>query len=96
MSHWASQHFDTLESTIDGTNWTMDKPSSDGGPVIFNHSDGSEISIINSTISGGFAINYDPSNDEVDIFDNKHQSFADLDRMIEMAQHILNRHHKKN
>lgn len=96
MSHWASEKFDTLEDTISSTGWGIDKPSSDKGPVVFKHSDGSELSLVNSSISGGFALEYEPANDDVDIFKDKHQSFRSLSNAVEMTEHILSRHENRN
>lgn len=96
MSHWAHEHYDALEEAISETEWSIDKPSSDKGPVVFNHSDGSEISFVNSSISGGFALEYQPENDDVDIFKDKHQSFRNLGNAVEMAEHILTRHQNRN
>lgn len=85
-----------LEDAISGTDWSIDKPSSEAGPIVFNHSDGSEISLVHSSISGGFALEYEPANDDVDIFKDKHQSFAVLGNAIEMTEHILSRHQNRN
>lgn len=99
MVHWASEKFDEFEDTITGTGWSFEEPSSDNGPVIFTHSDGSELSFVSSSITGGFAIEYmsgDGVSEAIKEDTDGHTSWAEIDNAVEWVVHTLERHEKVN
>lgn len=96
MVHWASQKFSELERAVSGTGWMFNKPSSDKGPVVFNHTDGSEVSFVSSSISGGFAVEYEPASGVTEAITAHHTSWADLNNAMEWVVHTLERHESVN
>lgn len=103
MVNWASQKFSEFEEAIDGTGWELDKPTSDEGPVVFNHNDGTELSFVSSTVTGGYAVEYIAADDvRVAVKENpkrgvdSHTSWMDLDNAVEWVVHTLERHESIN
>lgn len=97
MAHWAEEHLNQLESTCADTGWTLTKPSagstSDRGPVICEHDDGSELSMVNPP-TGTFSLEYRPAEGTRAFKDDP--SFADVDNAMEMFEHILTKHETDN
>lgn len=107
MSHWAAESFDEFESTVDGTGWSFDKPSSDEGPVEFETEDGSEVSFTDSRDrTGTVAVEYTPSEEVTPAVtlnknggwmgDYHHKSFTDVGKAVEWVVHILEKHEEDN
>ena len=94
MAHWAADYETQLESKLQGTGWSKAANNSDEGPVVCKHTDGSELSMVNSSITGMFAIEYLPAEGTRAFKDNPR--FGDLDNAMEMFEHILTKHESDN
>lgn len=97
MAHWADDYLTQLESTCADTGWTLTTPTADTtserGPVVCEHDDGSELSMVNPPM-GTFSIEYNPA--EGTRAFNDDPSFGSVENAMEMFEHILTRHETKN
>lgn len=87
---------DDLEDQVNGTGWNFDTPGTDEGPLVFNHEDGSETSMISSSVTGGYAVEYEPADGATEAVTDQHVSFADLGNGVEWLEHVLSRHEEVN
>lgn len=96
MAHWANSKIDEIENAVADTGWELTIPSSDDGPLICEHNDGSTLSFVNSSISGNFAIEYQDNDKVKAAVTDKHESWPILDNAVEWFIHIIQRHEKIN
>ncbi len=94
--HWAADYFPQIESMTENTGWDFTRPSSERGPVVCNHEDGSELSWTDSRgRTGTLRVEYQPA-DGTRAFNEDGISFGDPDNAMEMFEHILTKHARDN
>lgn len=93
--HWSDPIRETVDEAIDGTDWELEVKG-DKGPLEFTHTDGTTVAAVSSSITGGYAVTYEPSDGVTDAIVDKHVSWQDLTNMSEWLVNVFNQHSKRN
>lgn len=93
--HWSDDIRTDVDDSIDETAWKL-VVKGDKGPLEFTHSDGSVVTAVSSSITGGYAVTYEPAAGVDNAVTDEHTSWQSLDNMGEWLVHVLDRHVKLN
>lgn len=93
--HWSSPIRDDVYDAMKGTEWEIEAKG-DKGPLEFTHADGTTVAAVSSSITGGYAVTYEPADGVTDAIVDKHVSWQDISNMSEWLVNVLNQHSKRN
>jgi hypothetical protein len=105
--HWIDEHKEQLREKANQFGFKMSISGSEVGPVEFEHSDGSEISFVDtSDKTGTYGVEYVPSEESIaavklnkqsfTVGDYHHDSWGTKKRGTECIINIMEQHAKKN
>lgn len=107
VEHWIGEHEEKLRNKAERFNFDINMPETDSGPIELEYSDGSEVSLVDtSDTTGTFGVEYTPG-DKVNpavklnrssyrVGDYHHESWGTKDGAVDWVVNIMKQHDTKN
>lgn len=107
VAHWIGEHESKLRERAEKFGFEVDVADSEAGPIVIEHQDGSEITIVNaSDRTGTYGVDYIVDDEasagvkmnksSFTVGDYHHESWGSKDGAVEWTINIMKQHSKNN
>lgn len=96
QSHWAGQQIETAMKKVDATGWMFSLPDGNSAPLVFKHRDGTEVSVVDSSITNFYRVDYTKSENSDVLINFEKERYAEKDNAFDRLYSLLEKHEKKS